>query len=111
MKLFEALKPSSIDKAILSLFCMLATTAAHAQSAGGFTLPGFKELGCKVILWLTSELSIMIFFIVVIVTLIVGFFAKMDWTKILGVIVLLGLLKGTAMLFAGFVTLPCAIGI
>lgn len=89
------------EKAILATIALLTSQSA---SAAGFSLPGFADLGCKVISWMTGELSIMIFFIVVIVTLLVGFFAKMDWTKILGVIVLFGLLQGATSLFSGYIT-------
>lgn len=89
------------EKAIVAMLC--AMTSQSAQAAD-FTLPGFADLGCKIISWLTGELSVMIFFIIVIVTLLVGFFAKMDWTKILGVIVFFGLLQGATKLFSGFIT-------
>jgi type IV secretory pathway VirB2 component (pilin) len=110
MKRYEKLKriaASQYERAIVAILCAMASQTASAQatgSGGGFTLPGFSDLGCKVISWLTGELSVMIFFIIVIVTLLVGFFAKMDWTKILGVIVFFGLLQGATKLFSGFIT-------
>jgi len=100
MKLLANLKTlnfSTSDKVLVAFFTLLQAQSAHAQ---GFTLPGFSQLGCTIMQWLTGELSMYIFFIVVIVTLLVGFFAKMDWAKILGVIVLFGLLKGVVTLFA-----------
>jgi type IV secretory pathway VirB2 component (pilin) len=92
------------EKLVVFMFLALCANQASAQGTSGpFNLPGFSTLGCKVISWLTGELSVMIFFIVVVVTLLVGFFAKMDWTKVLGVIVMFGLLKGAASLFKDFV--------
>lgn len=85
-----------------------ATLSLLTQSSMAFSLPGFSDLGCAMITWITGELSVLIFFIVVVITLLVGFFAKMDWTKILGIIVLFGLMKGSATLFSGFITLPAA---
>lgn len=98
-------KSTAEDKFLVATLILLQTQAAHASTGGGFSLPGFKQLGCTVLQWLTGELSMYIFFVVVVVTLLVGFFAKMDWSKILGVIVLFGLLKGVVTLFAssGFV--------
>lgn len=93
----KSLQFSSADKMLVAFFALLQAQSAHAQ---GFSLPGFSQLGCTIMQWLTGELSMYIFFIVVIVTLLVGFFAKMDWAKILGVIVLFGLLKGVVTLFA-----------
>lgn len=90
------------DRFLFACVAMLQAQAAHASSGGGggFTLPGFANLGCTIMKWLTGELSMYIFFIIIIVTLLVGMFAKMDWAKILGVIVLFGLLKGVVTLFA-----------
>ncbi len=105
MKLLESIKAvkhiklTAQDKYLIAFFAMLQVQAAHASGGGGFTLPGFASLGCTIMQWLTGELSMYIFFIVIIVTLLVGFFAKMDWAKILGVIVLFGLLKGVVTLF------------
>lgn len=97
-----ACKFSIYDKFLLACVTMVQVQAAHASSGGGgaFTLPGFANLGCTIMKWLTGELSMYIFFIIIIVTLLVGMFAKMDWAKILGVIVLFGLLKGVVTLFA-----------
>lgn len=81
----------------------LMLVAGPAMAAGSFTLPGFSELACTVIDWLRGELAILIFFVVVVVSLIVGFFAKMDWVKILSVIVLFGLLQGSVNLFSTYV--------
>lgn len=92
------------EKMLLAAIAMSVASTAHAQSGGGFSLPGFATIGCKIIGWLTGELSVMIFFIVVIVTLLIGFFAKMDWTKILSVVVLFGLIKGVTTIFSGFLT-------
>lgn len=91
------------EKLVVFMFLALCANEASAATSSSFNLPGFATLGCKVISWLSGELSVMIFFIVVVVTLVIGFFAKMDWTKILGVIVLFGLLKGAASLFGGYV--------
>jgi type IV secretory pathway VirB2 component (pilin) len=114
MKRYEKLQRNAVtqyERAIVAILCAMASQTASAQTTtttttggGDFSLPGFSDLGCKVINWLTGELSVMIFFIIVIVTLLVGFFAKMDWTKILGVIVFFGLLQGATKLFSGFIT-------
>lgn len=104
----KSLTSAAHEKYLLASIALLAGESAHAGGGGGFSLPGFASLGCKIIQWLTGELSVYIFFIVVVCTLLIGFFAKMDWTKILGVIVLMGLLKGLVSLMTGtgFITLP-----
>lgn len=96
--------PLSISEKIIITFLLMMAE----QHAIAFTAPGLTTLGCEVLKWMTSELSIIIFFIIIVVTLLVGFFAKMDWTKILGVIVLFGLMKGAGTMFGSFVTLPPA---
>lgn len=101
LKKLQSFAARSDTKAVLAAGAlMLAAGPAMAQS---FSLPGFSELACTVIGWLKGELAVMIFFVVVVVTLLVGFFAKMDWVKILGVIVLYGLLQGSVSLFATYV--------
>lgn len=77
--------------------------AGPAMAQASFTLPGFSELACTVINWLKGELAVIVFFVVVVVTLLVGFFAKMDWVKVLSVIVLFGLLQGSVSLFSTYV--------
>lgn len=88
---------SQSEKSIIALFCLMATKTSFA-----FSLPGITTLGCDLLGWMRGDLAVMIFFIIVVTTLLIGFFAKMDWTKILGVIVLFGLMQGATKLFGGF---------
>lgn len=102
--------PMKLENIGLAALMMLIAADAKAASAGtGFGLTALNDFVCKVIEWLRGDLAVMIFFIVVIVTVVVGLFAKMDWTKILSVIILFGLLQGLTSVFQGFIstTLKC----
>lgn len=89
--------------AVRNKYLYACTTALMAQQAhaADFGVDGFKELGCDVIAWMMGDLATIIFFIVVILTIVVGFFAKMDWSKILSIIILMGILKGVPTMLEG----------
>lgn len=83
----------------LTLFAamlLLAGDAAMAQTSGGgvFDLPLIRDFGCALIEWMTGTLAYVVFAIVVIITLVIGIFAKMDWTKILTVVIIFGIIQG-----------------
>jgi type IV secretory pathway VirB2 component (pilin) len=65
-------------------------------------------VGCDILNWMKGELAVIIFLIVAVVTIVVGMFARMDWSKILGAVVLYGILQGlaTILLSSGAITLP-----
>lgn len=77
---------------------------AHAA----IDLPIITDLGCDVVNWMKGPLGIIVFMIVAVVTIVIGMFAKMDWTKILTIVILYGILQGLFGIAAstGFVNLP-----
>lgn len=64
-------------------------TAAHAQS---ISVPFIQEFGCSVVQWLKGPLAILIFILVCVATLVVGMIGKMDWSRIIAVCVIFGIL-------------------
>ena len=72
---------------------MLVPDLALAQSAG-FDLPVVSQIGCALVEWMSGPLAIVVFLLVVIATLVIGIFAKMDWTRILTVIIIFGIIQG-----------------
>ena len=70
---------------------LLACAAARADE---FDLPLVSKIGCALVEWMTGPLAVVVFLIVVISTLVIGIFAKMDWTRILTVIIIYGIIQG-----------------
>lgn len=68
----------------------------QAAAAAGFSLPFITGIGCDVVRWMKGELAIIIFLLVSVATFVVGLFAKMDWTRILSIVVVYGILQGLA---------------
>jgi type IV secretory pathway VirB2 component (pilin) len=96
-------KPESRDGTVagrsLWLLALVLAFAAvpefsWAQSSTPFDLPIVTQIGCALVDWMTGPLAIVIFLVVVIGTLVVGIFAKMDWTRILTVIIIFGVIQG-----------------
>ena len=77
-------------------------------AAGGFSLPFISGIGCDIVNWMKSELAIIIFLLVAVATFVIGLFAKMDWTKVLSIVVIYGILQGlaTILLSTGTVQVP-----
>lgn len=80
-------------KALLLTALLLLPVAA---TAAGFSLPFITGIGCDVVRWMKSELAIIVFLLVAVATLVIGQFARMDWTKILSLVVIYGILQGLA---------------
>lgn len=85
---------SSACGAFLPLLLLLAglsllSPPAHAQS---ISVPFIQEFGCSVVQWLKGPLAILIFILVCVATLVVGMIGKMDWSRIIAVCVIFGIL-------------------
>ncbi len=77
----------------IALAMMLVPELSFAQSSS-FDLPIVTQVGCALVEWMSGPLAIVVFLIVVIATLVIGIFAKMDWTRILTVIIIFGIIQG-----------------
>lgn len=87
-------------KAFLALgLCMVAQVAL----AGPFDNMPLLDWGCELIKWLKSSLAPLIFLVVAVITIIIGKFAKMDWTKILSLVILMGVLQGIGTIAGPFI--------
>lgn len=75
-------------------FLTLLPGVALAQSGSGFQVPFVQDFGCSVVQWLKGPLAILIFVIVVVVTLVMGMIAKMDWGRIISICIIFGILIG-----------------
>lgn len=87
---------------------ILATSAGYASAqtttTTPFSVPGLKTLACSIINWMTGELAVIVFFAVGVATLLVGMMMKMDWAKIVALIVMFGLVQGFLGLFGTYIT-------
>ncbi|MDO8280816.1 MAG: TrbC/VirB2 family protein [Burkholderiaceae bacterium] len=95
-KLPNHLKFEITPQAFFIAAVLLLPAAAFAQTSGGsgFTLPFITGIGCDIVKWMKGELAIIVFILVAVATFVIGLFAKMDWTKILSVVVIYGILQG-----------------
>lgn len=64
---------------------------AMAQS---FDIPFITSFGCSVVKWMKGPLAILIFVVVVVATLVIGMISKMDWSRIISVCVVFGIIIG-----------------
>lgn len=71
----------------------LCVLPGHAM-AMSMSIPFISEIGCAVVQYMRSTLSIIVFVIVVIAALIMGFMGKVGWDRILMACVLFGLITG-----------------
>lgn len=97
---------NALIKALIIVAMFMALPgSAFAQS---FDLPIITNIGCKIIAWMQGPLAIVIFLLVAVVTIVIGMFAKMDWSKIMSIVVLYGILQGlgTVLITSGFVNMP-----
>lgn len=86
--------PSRVAATLLVATLLLLLSPAAA--AAGFSLPFITGIGCDVVRWMRGELAMIVFLLVSVATFVVGLFAKMDWTRILGIVVVYGILQGLA---------------
>ena len=62
--------------------------------AQNFDIPFITQFGCSVVKWMKGPLAILIFVVVVIATLVIGMISKMDWSRIISVCVVFGIIIG-----------------
>ena len=86
----SAISPQTLVLAAL----LLLPAVSHAAAGSGFSLPFITGIGCDIVKWMKGELAVIVFVLVAVATFVVGLFAKMDWTKILSVVVIYGILQG-----------------
>lgn len=103
-----SVKKGGANASVAALACALLFLAFPGDAMAAMSLPFIDGIGCNVANWLKGPLAIIVFVIVFIVTLVVGMFAKMDWGKIISVVVIYGLIQGfvSIMLSTGGIQLP-----
>lgn len=84
---FKTLMTATLVAALLAVMPM----EAMAQS---FDIPFITQFGCSVVKWMKGPLAILIFVVVVIATLVIGMISKMDWSRIISVCVVFGIIIG-----------------
>lgn len=92
------------DVLIVALALLALPVFAQSSTSGFDALTGSSGIGCTIVTWMKGPLAILIFVLVAVVTIIVGMFAKMDWTKILSIVVLFGILQGLATILGPFLS-------
>lgn len=90
---------------LAAMVLMSTPIDAMAQS---FSVPFIDGIGCTVANWMKGPLAVLIFVLVVIATLVVGLITKMDWSKIITVAVVFGIIQAfvSIMLSSGKINLP-----
>lgn len=78
-----------------AMLCLLALAPpALAQSSSTFDLPLVNTVGCAVIRWISGPLAIIVLFLVAVVVMLIGMIGKMDWSRILTVVIIYGIVQG-----------------
>ena len=86
----QNLKTLMTTALVAALFVVMPMDAM-AQS---FDIPFITTFGCSVVKWMKGPLAILIFVVVVIATLVIGMISKMDWSRIISVCVVFGIILG-----------------
>lgn len=84
---------------------------AFPLDALAFDIPFISGFACDAIKYMTGPLAVIVFLVVAVVTLIVGLMAKMDWAKMLAVVIVFGLIQGLVALLksSGQIQLPACL--
>lgn len=95
-------------KEALKTLAVASLGAVPLVASAAISFPAIDGIGCDIVNWMKGPLAIIVFLIVAVVTFVVGMFAKMDWTKILTIVILYGVVQGLAGLAtsSGFISLP-----
>ena len=102
-------KHVAASKSLLVAIGTMATLLVMpSEAAAAVSLPFIDGIGCTVVQYLKGPMAIVIFMIVLVSTLVVGMISKMDWGKIIGVVVIFGLLQGLGIILitSGMIGLP-----
>jgi len=65
-----------------------------------FDVPFITDFGCGVVKWMKGPLAILIFVVIVIATLVIGMINKMDWSRIIQVCMVFGVIIGLGSMLA-----------
>lgn len=109
-RLIQARMQSLQALVVMLLASLLMPGIAHAQSGSSLQLPIVTEVACPVIQWMQGPLGIIIFICVVAATLLIGMIAKMDWSRIITVTVILAILVGLGGIISNSSTLSSMLG-
>ncbi len=85
--------PGSRWPATLGLLLLALAAVFPADAlAQAINVPFVSSFGCSIVQWMRGPLAILVFILVVIVTLVVGMISRMDWGRIIAVVVIFGVL-------------------
>lgn len=92
---------------------LMAGESAFAQSTSTFTIPFLNQLGCQLFSFFTGSLAIWAFILIAASVLLIGMIAKVDFAKLIGVVVIFGIIQGLGTLLANssskFSSMSCII--
>ncbi len=77
---------------LVALLVAAAAAAPSEAAAQAINIPFISSFGCSIVQWMRGPLAILVFILVVIVTLVVGMISRMDWGRIIAVVVIFGVL-------------------
>lgn len=99
---------SRAQSALIGMGFLAALLAVPTEAMAAVDLPFVSGIGCTIVQYLKGPMAVVIFMIVLVATLVVGMISKMDWGKIIGVVVIFGMLQGlTALLMnSGYINIP-----
>ncbi len=97
---FEAQNNRLVPIAFFLLTALVLATLPIQALAQSFDIPFITTFGCSVIKWMKGPLAILIFVVVVVATLVIGMISKMDWSRIIAVCVVFGIIIGLGGILA-----------
>jgi type IV secretory pathway VirB2 component (pilin) len=100
---------TAVIKPILALALILGASSSFAQASNTFQMTGLESFVCTLIEWMSGRFAVLVFFVMTVLILIVGMFANMDWTKIIYLVVIFGIIQGVVggSISLGLVKNPC----
>lgn len=78
---------------------VLLPSPAMAQTSGW--PPAFvSDIGCTIVQWMKGPLAVLIFVVALVAALVIGLIAKMDWSRIIYLVLIFGIISGLGGLLA-----------
>lgn len=110
---------SNVARNIVILMAIMAASSVAFAGAGGggeslIKLDFIDKIGCGIVLFMQSTLAPIVLALVIVSAIVIGMISKVDWSKIITVLILFGILMGIGKILStavesGSVKMPSCI--
>lgn len=90
----------TLRNTLVPLLAVLVLAIFPIPAMADFSIPFVETFGCDVVKWMKGPLAVLIFVVVVIATFVIGLVSRMDWSAIISVCVVFGIIIGLGGILA-----------